>query len=418
MTGTIPDPEALHHGSRRMSGRDPGEAHRAATPLELLFDLTFVISFGAAASQFAHGMAEGHFGTALIGLAVASFGICWAWSNHSWFASAYDTDDWVFRVLTMVQMMGVLVLAIGVPRMFASLEEGSGQFDGDTMVLGYVVMRVALVILWLRAAIHDAPRRRTCLRYAALIITAQVGWTTMALTDPTGMTLVSVMLVLFLLEVSGPIWAERSGGGTPWHSHHMVERHVLFVIIALGEGIIGTLATVAAVVDQQGWSWHSAMVCLAGTGLTFGMWWVYMMLPSAPVLHARRDRVFGWAYTQLLIVVSIVATGAGLHVAAYILEGKAHVSPFAALLMTAVPVAVFTGLIYGLYYFLVRRFDPFHRWLLALTVIVMGTAVLAAKLGLSMPACLCILMLAPVVTVVGYEWKGHRHQAESLAQLA
>jgi len=33
---------------RQMSGRDPGEAHRASTPLELLFDLTFVVAVARA----------------------------------------------------------------------------------------------------------------------------------------------------------------------------------------------------------------------------------------------------------------------------------------------------------------------------------------------------------------------------------
>ena len=44
--------------------------------------------------------------------------ISWAWINFSWFASAYDTDDWLFRLLTMVQMVGVLILALGLPAMF------------------------------------------------------------------------------------------------------------------------------------------------------------------------------------------------------------------------------------------------------------------------------------------------------------
>jgi low temperature requirement protein LtrA len=65
---------------------------------------------------------------------LASFGICWAWTNFTWFASAYDTDDWVFRIVTMVQMIGVLVLAIGVPRMFASIEHGE-HLDTSIMVL-------------------------------------------------------------------------------------------------------------------------------------------------------------------------------------------------------------------------------------------------------------------------------------------
>src|SRR5580765_9079182 len=148
----------IHHESRRMAGRDPHEAHRAATPLELLFDLTFATSFGLAASESASVLAGGHFIAALVGFGFASFAICWAWINFSWFASAYDTDDWVFRLVTMVQMVGVLVLAIGLPRMFASIEHGQ-RLDNSVMVLGYVIMRVALLFQWLRAAREDPARR-------------------------------------------------------------------------------------------------------------------------------------------------------------------------------------------------------------------------------------------------------------------
>src|ERR1700753_1495158 len=122
-----------------MGGRDPRETDRVATPLELLFDLTFATCFSLAASQLAASLAAGHYRAGLIGFGFASFAICWAWINFSWFSSAYDTDDWVFRVVTMVQMVGVLVLAAGLPRMFASIERGS-RLDNSVMVSGYVIM--------------------------------------------------------------------------------------------------------------------------------------------------------------------------------------------------------------------------------------------------------------------------------------
>ena len=111
-----------------MSGRDPHEHHRVATPLELLFDLTFVVAFGAAGNELAHALAEGHVASGLIGFGLAMFGTCWAWINFSWFASAYDTDDWAFRLLTMVQMAGVLIFALGLYELFISridVAEGS-----------------------------------------------------------------------------------------------------------------------------------------------------------------------------------------------------------------------------------------------------------------------------------------------------
>jgi hypothetical protein len=86
----------------------------------------------------------------------------------------------------------------------------------------------------------------------------------------------------------------------------------------------------------------------------------------------------------------------------------------ATVLTVAVPVSVFLLLIYALYYYLVRRFDPFHVTLLGATAAVIAGAIVAALSGVSMAACLVILMTAPAVTVVGYEMRGYRHQAAAL----
>ena len=245
----------------------------------MLFDLTFVVGFGLAASQVAHALAEGHYAGGLIGFGFASFAICWAWINFSWFASAYDTDDWIFRVVTMVQMIGVLVLAIGLPRMFASIEHGE-HLDNSVMVLGYVIMRVAMVFQWLRAARQDPARRRACLTYAIAISIAQIGWVVQIFLHFSHRRDLHPQRHARAHRTGGSRLAEHRDGGTPWHAHHIAERHGLFAIIALGEGVVGTVAALSAVVEQQGWTLDAALVCIAGTGLTFGMWWVYYMLPS------------------------------------------------------------------------------------------------------------------------------------------
>jgi low temperature requirement protein LtrA len=414
MNTTPANYESFHHHIKPMRGRDPHEQHRAATPLELLFDLTFVTAFGLAASQLAHALAEGHYAVGLLGFGFASFAICWAWINFTWFSSAYDTDDWVYRLITMVQMIGVLVLAIGLPRMFASIEHGE-HLDNSIMVLGYVVMRVAMIFQWLRAARQDPARRGICLTYAAAIAIAQIGWVAQILADFSIETSAALAVILLLVELAGPVLAERRNGGTPWHAHHVAERYSLFAIIALGEAVVGTLASLSAAAEEQGWSLDAALVGISGMGLTFGMWWVYYMLPSAQVLHAHRERSFVWGYGHMVIVAAIVATGAGLHVAAYFIEHKAHIGPLATLLSAAIPLAVFLGGIYALYYYLVQRFDPFHIWLLLATAAVVALAVAAAIAGVDMAVCLVILTLAPAVTVVGYEIHGHRHSAQSLA---
>lgn len=398
-----------------MGGRDPHESHRVATPLELLFDLTFVIAFGLAASQLAHAVAEGHYSVGLIGFGFSSFAICWAWINFSWFSSAYDTDDWIYRLTTMVQMIGVLVLAIGLPPMFASIEHGH-HLDNSVMVAGYVIMRVAMIFQWLRAAKQDPTRRRACLTYVKAVSMAQLGWVMQIFLDFSLPVTFGLTALLTLVEMAGPYLAERKDGGTPWHAHHIAERYSLFAIIALGEGVVGTVATLSAVVEAQGWNTDTALVCIAGTGLTFGMWWIYYMLPSAQVLHAHRNRSFVWGYCQMFIMAAIVATGAGLHVAAYFIEHKAHISALATVLSVAIPVGIFLSGIYALYYYLVRQFDVLHIWLLSGTVAVVLAAVIAALAGVNMATCLIILMFAPAVTVVGYEMRGHQHQADALAK--
>jgi low temperature requirement protein LtrA len=399
-----------------MTGRDPDEEHRGATPLELLYDLTFVVAFGIAADELAHLLAEGHWSSGLAAFGFAVFGICWAWINFSWFSSAYDTDDWAFRLATMVQMVGVVILALGLPPIFDSIDAGE-TLDNSVGVLGYVVIRVAMVFLWLRAARQDPARQRACQTYALTIAVAQVGWVALI---PIDLSIGAFWLagsVLIAIELLGPVIAERGKGGTPWHAHHIAERYGLLAIIALGEGVIGTVAFLSAVVEDQGWSLDAALVAVAGIGLTFGMWWVYFMVPSGDLLHAHRERSFAWGYGHMFIFGSIAATGAGLHVAAYYIGDEAHIGATATVLTVAVPVALFLLAVYALFTWLVRTPDPFHLSLLAATAAVSVLAVALAASGLAMAWSLVVLMLAPWVTVVGFETIGHRHLVAALERI-
>jgi low temperature requirement protein LtrA len=399
------------HRLEVMSGRDPNEPHRAATPLELLYDLTFVVAFGVAGEQFAHLLAEGHFAAGLAAFGLAIFAICWAWINFSWFASAYDTDDWAFRLATMVQMVGVIILALGLPQVFHSVDEGR-PVDNSVTVAGYVVMRVAMLFLWLRAARQDPPRRRACQTYAATIGVAQLGWVLLLmLTDSTVGEFFAWGALLLVIELAGPVIAERRKGGTPWHAHHIEERYGLLTIITLGEGVIGTVASLGAVVESHGWTLDAALVAVAGTGLTFGLWWMYFTVPSAEVLHVHRERLFPWGYGHILIFGSIAATGAGLHVAAYYIGHEAHIGATATVLTVAAPLAVYVLTLFALYSFLVRAVDSFHLALLAGTAALLVLPVMLATIGAPMAVCLVVLMLAPLVPVIGYETLGYRHMA-------
>src|SRR4051794_41975603 len=113
------------HRPRRFGGRDPDEENRASTPLELLYDLTIVVAFGTAANELAHYLAEGHGGAGIAGFVLAAFAVSWAWLNYSWFASAYDTAAWVFRLATRGQMMGAIGVAPGLRPRLPSIDPGA-----------------------------------------------------------------------------------------------------------------------------------------------------------------------------------------------------------------------------------------------------------------------------------------------------
>jgi low temperature requirement protein LtrA len=409
---SFPD-TARQHRLRRMTGRDPAEGHRSATPLELLFDLTFVVAFAQAADQMAHLVAEGHIAAAITGFSFVMFAVCWAWINFSWFASAFDTDDWFFRVTTMVQMCGVLVLALGIAPVFTSVDEAA-PLDNVVLVAGYVIMRVAMIAQWARVAVQDPSHRSAAFGYIVTIALAQIGWCALVVIAPPFEVLIATFVVLYAIELTGPVLAERGERATPWHPHHIAERYGLLVIIALGEGILGTIAAVAALIDHIGWTGEVVLVVIAGMGLTFGVWWGYFVVPSGEVLERHRQRSWVWGYGHIAIFTAIAAMGAGLHVAAYVVEGEATIGVLGAVLATAIPVLVFMVVYFALYSYLVRSIDPFHVLLFVGTLAVLAVAVGLAIAGASLGVCLLVVMLAPVVTIVGYEAVGHRHMTAVL----
>ena len=377
-----------------------------------------MVAFGIAADQLAHYLAEDHIRTSLLGFGFVAFAISWAWINFSWFASAYDTDDWVFRLLTLLQMVGVLVLALGIADVYASIDEGA-HVDNGVVVAGYVVMRVAMVAQWTRVARQDPPRSRVAITYVVTILVAQAGWVALAIAQTSVGAMFAWAAGLILIELGGPYLAETRKGGTPWHPHHIAERYGLMIIIALGEAILGTIAALGAIVGPEGpgWSVEAAVVGFAGVTLTFGMWWIYFVVPCGELLARGRGRSFGWGYGHIPLFASVVAAGAGLHVAAYLVEDKTELDVLDTLLTTATPVAIYVLGIFVLYAYLTQTIDPFHFLLIGLTVALLGAAVAMAAAGVSIEWCLLALSLVPWITVVGYELVGHRHNARMLAEL-
>jgi low temperature requirement protein LtrA len=315
---------------RRMVPRDPSEHHRAATPLELLFDLCFVVAIAQAAAHLHHSIAEAHVAHGLLGYLTAFFAIWWAWMNLTWFASAFDCDDVPYRLLVLLQIAGVLVLAAGVPRAF---EHG----DFVVITIGYAVIRVAMITLWLRAARGDPSCRATALRYALGIGLCQVSWALLLLVPgslrPWG------FLVCALAEMAVPLWAERAGK-TPWHAHHIAERYGLLTLIVLGESVLAATQAVQIALDSDASMGRLLGLSVGGVLIMASSWWIYFEQPAQNVLRSNRES-FAWGYGHFLIFASIAATGAGLAVVADHAAGKAHIPYWGAGAAVAVPVACY-----------------------------------------------------------------------------
>ena len=225
--------------------------------------------------------------------------------------------------------------------------------------------------------------------------------------------------MLLLVELAGPFIAERRRGGTPWHAHHIAERYGLLIIIALGEGIIGTIASLGRVVGPEGpgWTRRRGLVALAGVGLTFGMWWAtsWSRGPSS-CTRAASARSAG-ATATCRSFAAIVAMGGGLHVAAYYIEHHSELDAAGTILTVAIPVAVAIAGVYGLYTYLTSTIDGFHWLLIAGSAVVLVLSYGLASAGLELHWALLILAMTPWVTVVGFEARGHEHTARVLQRI-
>lgn len=138
------------------------------------------------------------------------------------------------------------------------------------------------------------------------------------------------------------------------------------------------------------------------------MWWMYFVIPSATLLERFRERAFGWGYGHLVLLMSVAATGTGLRVAARSLGGEARIGEVAVVAATAVPFGAFVLSIYAIYSAITRTIDPFHLWLVGGAAAVIAVSVVAAAASAPLAGCLLVLVVAPAVTVVGYELVGHR----------
>jgi low temperature requirement protein LtrA len=375
-----------------MVARNTAETDRAATPLELFFDLCFVVAVAQASDRLHHAVADGGAGAAVVSYVLVFFAIWWAWMNFTWFSSAYDNDDVPYRCLTLVQIAGVLILAAGVPRAFDTR-------DFDVVFLGYVVMRVGLVSLWLRAARHDPPRRATALWYATGITACLAVW---------GLVLLAgwpvwAFVAAGALELAVPMLAERAAN-TSWHPRHIAERYGLFTLIVLGESVLAAAVAFQHAIDERDPNVTLYVTAAAGLVTVFAMWWLYFAKPAQWFLTSSRV-AFVWGYGHYLVFASAAAVGAGIAVNVDRATHHTSVSSAYAGAAVTIPVAVY---VVTLWYLQVRP----HALGRVPTVLhlVAAAAVLAVTFLPRPVVATAVIVTALVASMV---WRGARDAARA-----
>jgi low temperature requirement protein LtrA len=224
------------------------------TPLELFFDLVFVLALTQCTALMAaaptwEGLAKG-----LLVLGV----LWWSWVGYSWLTSVVDPEEGGVRLVIFAAMAALLVAALCVPDVYDD--------TGLLFAVAYGVVRVAQILLFVDASRGDAELRRSV---GGLAVGTGVGVTLLAGASFADGTLQAALWALALsLDMAGPYVFGSEG----WHlmAAHFAERHGLIVIIALGESIVAIGVGAEAGVD--GWVVAAAVI---GMAIAAGLWWLY-----------------------------------------------------------------------------------------------------------------------------------------------
>jgi low temperature requirement protein LtrA len=244
------------------------------------------------------------------------FCIWWPWNTYSWFASGYDTGDAQFRLASFAQMIGAIVLAVGVKPAFS---------DNNylVMMIGYVTMRVPYIIMWLKVAHDDVKSRPVAMRYAIGVLIIQIAWSLSILLFHNWY----LFIALVLLEMLIPYIAERSadkGKNTKYHFGHIEERLGLMTIIVLGESILAAVYAFENVMKH--FSTDLVLLAVGAILILFSMWWLYFDDALGDEL-ASEKKSFIWGYGHYFIFGFATAVGALISVNVDVLVDNAKISP-------------------------------------------------------------------------------------------
>ena len=290
--------------------RRPDEGERPTSWLEFFFDLVFVVAVDQVARRLQHDL-DAHGTLVYFALYVP---IWWAWVGFVLYTDRFGTDDLGDRLLTLLQIGGVLVIA-------ASASEATAD-RAPAFAAAYGGFRLILAVRYAIAARYVHAARRECARQSAGFALAAVIWiASAAVPEPWRFWMWGAGLAVDLLT---PFASSRMHRLVPPDAGHIEERFGTFINITLGEGFV---AVVEAMRDQP---WSGTMFTTAGLTLLIGfsVWWGFFdALDQGPVKEVRtsgRTKPYKiWVFSQLPLAAGVAALG----VAAGILVHDADVVP-------------------------------------------------------------------------------------------
>jgi len=283
------------------------EDDRRATWLELFFDLVFVAAVGQLANALSVAPTTGRF-FEFLGVFVP---VWWAWMGFTYYANRFDTDDLVYRLLTLLAMFGVAAVATTVPSVF----------DGGTIAfpIAYVAVRLVLLALYARAARHVREARPLARWFLTAFGVAVLIWlASLAVPRPWAYVVWGVALTI---ELATPIRGWRLVRDAPIHPRHIPERFGLLTLIVLGESVLAVVLGVS----KASWVMGSAGAAVAAFLVAASLWWIYFDFVDEGAISARG--IFGgltYTYMHYFVVVGLAALGAGVKLAILAAGGDHH----------------------------------------------------------------------------------------------
>jgi len=275
------------------------EKERHATWLELFYDLVFVAVVAQLSEILSHDIS-------LVGILsfIALYIPVWfAWIGATFFATRFGTDDLAHRILTLLQMMGAAAMAVNVSR---GLGETSTGF-----ALSYAAIRFLLVIEYVRIGYHIPSTKPLTERYSVGFASSAIIWTISAFVPP------PLRFILWAIGLTvdfiTPFLAGQLAIKFAPHVSHLPERMGLFVIIVLGESILGVVLGLAG----HEWDIYSSLSVGLGLSIPFSLWWIYFDNIGGSAIRAatekgRRGIYYAWLYVHFPLVVGLTAIGIGI----------------------------------------------------------------------------------------------------------